>query len=661
MACREAGRGCSLSLVAGVVPEVPRALAGRYRLVRLLARGGMAEVWEGRDEVLSRPVAVKILLSHLANDPFLRERFRREAVTAARLVHPGIVAIFDAGVEVLGQDGTSTGAVLATAWSTDEADGLERAWPEQPSTAFIVMELVPGETLRDLIVRSGPLPPELAVAVTSQVTEALAYAHAQGLVHRDIKPANVLLGTEGRDLARVKVADFGIAKAAATAHLDLTATGTLLGTPKYLSPEQVQGQEPDARADLYSLGVVLFEMLAGQAPFKASTEMATALAHVQQAPPPLRQLRPGLPPSLYELVEALLVKDPSRRVPSALVLGGALTSVRRQMGLPGTDAGSYVRLPSGTAPPEPARTGASAGAGRAEGPSRTSPTGPGPAPTGGGRTGSGGRAGTVNLGGAGTQREVPVPNYAATGTVAMGSATEVALAAQGASPSVVAAPPASAGAHAGPARAKARPRHRTGRAASILVGCLALAGLLVLAELLSSSGGRPGAASGTSGGGPGPATAGPVRIVAVHELTQNGILPNDNLADLSHVLTGDSPVWTGDVYKSADFGNSGGFGLVLQLSGAHALHELVVETTMSGWSARSYVSAAPLLAGCSSGSYSSSCIAPVSAWGAATSSASNLTGSHTFSLGGRRGAWVLFWMLDPGPALQAEVTKLSVS
>ena len=147
------------------------------------------------------------------------------------------------------------------------------------------MELVPGETLRDLIARACPLPPDLAVALIAQVTDALAYAHAQGLVHRDIKPANVLLRDEGGGMVRVKVADFGIAKAAAAAGADLTASGTVLGTPKYLAPEQVQGHEPDARADLYSVGVVLFEMLAGGPPFKATTDMATALAHVQQPAP----------------------------------------------------------------------------------------------------------------------------------------------------------------------------------------------------------------------------------------------------------------------------------------------------------------------------------------------------------------------------------------
>ena len=269
----------------------------------------MAEVWEGRDEVLNRPVAVKMLLAHLAADPYLQERFRREAVTAARLVHPGIVAIFDAGVEVLDETGSNPGGLLSVGWPAD-GRGPAVGWAAPASTAFIVMELVPGETLRDLIGRAAPLPPALAVAIAAQMAEALAYAHAQGLVHRDIKPANVLLRDEGGDMVRVKVADFGIAKAAATAGGDLTASGTVLGTPKYLSPEQVQGKEPDPRADLYSLGVVLFEMLAGQPPFQESTDMATALAHVQKPAPDLGQIVPGLQRGLVDLVSAFWPKTP---------------------------------------------------------------------------------------------------------------------------------------------------------------------------------------------------------------------------------------------------------------------------------------------------------------------------------------------------------------
>ncbi|MBV8981403.1 MAG: serine/threonine protein kinase, partial [Acidimicrobiia bacterium] len=174
-------------------------LAGRYRLVRLIDRGGMAEVWEGRDEVLDRPVAIKVLHPRLAGDDAFQERFRREAVAAARLAHPNVVATFDTGM-----------------------DG---------SVAYIVMELVTGRTLREVLKADGPLPVAKAVAIAAAVADALHYAHEAGIVHRDVKPANILMGRDGR----VKVADFGIAKAASGR--DLTNTGALLGTAKYLSPE----------------------------------------------------------------------------------------------------------------------------------------------------------------------------------------------------------------------------------------------------------------------------------------------------------------------------------------------------------------------------------------------------------------------------------------
>src|SRR5581483_4827749 len=209
-------------------------LGGRYRLVAPVARGGMAEVWEAHDEVLSRPVAVKVLQPHLAADEIFLERFRREAVTAARLAHPNVVATFDTGLDC--------------------------------GTAYIVMELVRGRNLRQLLNDEGRLEPWLAVAIGRQVADALAYAHQAGLVHRDVKPANILLVEDEWGSVRVKVTDFGIAKAGAGSG-DLTRTGIVLGTPKYLSPEQIKGLEPDARADLYSLGVVLYEMLTGVPPF----------------------------------------------------------------------------------------------------------------------------------------------------------------------------------------------------------------------------------------------------------------------------------------------------------------------------------------------------------------------------------------------------------
>ncbi|HET7487921.1 MAG TPA: protein kinase [Acidimicrobiales bacterium] len=283
------------------LPLVDRVLAGRYRLTRPIARGGMAEVWEGYDEVLARRVAVKVLYPHLAVDEAFKARFRLEAQAAARLAHPGIVATYDTG-----------------------SDG---------DLAFIVMELVRGRTLRDAIAEAGRLPPAVAVPIAAEVADALEHAHREGLVHRDVKPANILLVEHDGATAPVlgvKVADFGIAKlqadSSATA-ADLTNPGALVGTARYLSPEQVQGRTPDARSDVYGLGVVLYEMLCGTPPFAADTELATALLHVREEPPALSSNDGAIPPPLEAVVLRALAKDPADRYPTAAALRTALNDV----------------------------------------------------------------------------------------------------------------------------------------------------------------------------------------------------------------------------------------------------------------------------------------------------------------------------------------------
>ena len=607
----------------GLAPGLPRALAGRYRLVRLLAKGGMAEVWEGRDEVLNRPVAIKMLLAHLAADPYLQERFRREAVTAARLVHPGIVAIFDAGVEVLGEAGTDAGSLFSVGWPRDERTKPDMPWPDQPSTAFIVMELVPGETLRDLIARAAPLSPRLATAIVAQVADALAYAHAQGLVHRDIKPANVLLRDEGSDVVRVKVADFGIAKAAATAGGDLTASGTVLGTPKYLSPEQVQGKEPDARADLYSLGVVLFEMLAGRPPFQESTDMATALAQVQQPVPALDELVPGLPRQLTDIVGALLAKDPADRVPSALALGGSLARVGRSLGTseasnePGADVhtGLLPTLQSPSGPKDANARPASAG-------------------------------GTIAL--ASEPTEAAALAEGPTGPILVEPAGEAVKAGRGRRKSSRERVPKRSSARGpGPPR-----KRRPGRWASIVVAVLLVAGLSLAGALAHFPGPAPGTKQDAGGDGgrasSGSSSTSALTVVSVHELTQDGNQPNDNVSELLSVI-GNNPsgYWESDIYNSAEFGGSGGFGLVLQLAGLHVLRQLTVSTPMQGWTAEVFAS--------------SSDAGALSGWGQALSRQSAINGDSVFSLRDKRASWVLLWMIDPGPTRQAVVRRLSVT
>lgn len=607
--------------MAGLAPGMPRTLAGRYRLVRLVAKGGMAEVWEGRDEVLNRPVAIKMLLAHLAADPSVRERFRREAVTAARLVHPGIVAVFDAGVEGLGGPEAELGAVLSGGWSRYEAETLEAPWLEVPSTAFIVMELVPGETLRDLMARAGPLSPELAIAIIAQVADALAYAHAQGLVHRDIKPANVLLRDEGTGIVRVKVADFGIAKAAAVG-TDLTDSGELLGTPKYLSPEQVQGAEPDARADLYSVGVVLFEMLAGRAPFEGKTELATAVARVQEPAPHIDQVRPGLPRGLGELVDSLLVKDPRYRLPSALALGGALVPIRKRLGVPVPNGpGAYPDLSLGVSPVR--RGDSPAGASEA----RTLPDGGGPRADGSGPQRLKGRAEKTLAGEGAQRRTVALPLKSTNGV----------------------APPLG-GTKSRKSRREAPLRRRKAwRRTNVVVGSLLVAGLLVAGALVRTPAEQTSGRSAGSDRGPTAPARSPtaLRILNVHELTQDGNQPDDDVGQLGNLIDGNpATYWESDVYKGPEFGRSGGFGLVLQLGAAHVLHELAVSSPMKDWAAEVFTSDsdAPELSG----------------WGSPTDKRGGIYGNATFSLAGRKASWVLFWMIDPGPSRQAVVGELSV-
>jgi serine/threonine-protein kinase len=262
-------------------------LADRYELGPVLGQGGMARVHQGVDRQLDRRVAIKVLAPPFDRDDEFVERFRREARAAAGLSHPNIVAVFDSGSD----DGTH----------------------------FIVTELVEGETLADRL-RDGPMPPADAVAVAVDIARALAAAHALGLIHRDIKPGNVMLLPDGR----VKVVDFGIARAAGSD--TLTHTGVVLGSTAYLSPEQAGGQPVDERADLYSLGCVLYEMLTGRVPFRADTPIATMYRHVNEDAPPPSTIAP-VQPELEDVVLRCLEKDPKRRVASAAELEAALLAI----------------------------------------------------------------------------------------------------------------------------------------------------------------------------------------------------------------------------------------------------------------------------------------------------------------------------------------------
>jgi serine/threonine-protein kinase len=269
---------------------VPTLLAGRYRIVSPLGSGGMADVYLAEDERLGRQVAVKVLKAKLAADDEFVERFRIEAQAAASLNHASIVGVYDRGT----------------------AEGV----------TYIAMEYVPGETLKQRLRRDGALPPDEAVQIALAVLSALAAAHGRHIVHRDVTSYNVMLAEDGR----VVVTDFGIARMGDSA---LTRTGAMMGTSSYLSPEQAQGRPADDRSDLYTLGVVLYEMLTGRVPFKGETDVAVAMQHVRTAPPNPRTLVPGISEALAAVVMRALSKDPADRFQSADEFAAALRRARR--------------------------------------------------------------------------------------------------------------------------------------------------------------------------------------------------------------------------------------------------------------------------------------------------------------------------------------------
>lgn len=256
---------------------VGRTLNDRYEILERLGGGGMAVVYKARDTRLGRPVSIKVLRDQYTMDADFLSRFRREAQAVASLSHPNIVSIYD-----VGRDG---------------------------DVHYLVMEYVEGETLKTKIARERPLPPAVAVDITLQILEALEHAHRRRVIHRDIKPHNIMITRDGL----VKVTDFGVARADGGT---IVHTGAIVGSAHYFSPEQARGGHVDARSDLYSLGVVLFEMLSGRLPFDGENPLSVALKHVQERPPSARTLQPSVPPALDRIVARALAKDPARRYAS---------------------------------------------------------------------------------------------------------------------------------------------------------------------------------------------------------------------------------------------------------------------------------------------------------------------------------------------------------
>ncbi|MFM1927379.1 MAG: hypothetical protein RLZ06_955 [Actinomycetota bacterium] len=260
-------------------PEVGQIYGGRYKLISRIAIGGMGEVWQAHDQVILRDVAIKILKPEYLGDPGFLERFRTEARHAAKVNHDGIANVYDYG--------------------------------EDSGSAFLVMELVPGDSLAKILERDKSLPTDKVLDIVAQTARALFAAHEEGMVHRDIKPGNLLITPDGH----VKITDFGIARVAD--QVSLTATGQVMGTVQYLAPEQATGKQASPSTDIYSLGIVAYEALAGKRPFTGESQMAIAMAQINETPPPLPS---NIDQRVQNLILGCLAKKPNQRPESAMVL-----------------------------------------------------------------------------------------------------------------------------------------------------------------------------------------------------------------------------------------------------------------------------------------------------------------------------------------------------
>ena len=537
----------------------PTTVAGRYRLDALIASGGMAEVWRAHDTRLDRQVALKVPLAHLRSRPDFMERFRREAVAAARLNHPRVVRVYDTG---------------------SDAD----------LGAFIVMELVDGPSLKAILAQGGlALGP--AVELAAEVAGALDFAHRAGVIHRDIKPANVLVAPDGP-----KVADFGIAKAV-TMTSDMTETGVTLGTARYLSPEQVEGKALDARSDIYSLGVVLYELLSGQPLFDADTELALALKHVTTEPKAPSASNPAVPAWLDDLVIKALAKDPADRFAGAAEMRQALLSRP-------VDAGA----------PAPARAGAA--------PARAT------RPLSAGSVTTTARPGRPDDATSALALDDPTTGWTTppTGPEPDGGPTPV--------PAPVAAGPT-------PGLGARSRLWYIGVAAIVLVLVAAVAGL-VSARL--GNGGHPGSPPVTA---PGQSSV-QIPVSAAHSLNPAPGSGTEHEELVGNLIDGNpSTYWHTQQYTNAGFGNlKDGVGVYLQLRNPAPLGDIVISSPDTGWSFQVYEADQPS--------------SDLAGWGQPVASGTVSSASTSKALGGRRAGYVLVWITHLSPSDQVRIGELSL-
>jgi serine/threonine protein kinase len=543
-------------------------LGGRYRLLSPIASGGMAQVWRAQDTSLVRQVAVKILHPHLATDQAFVSRFRREAVASARLSHPSIVAVYDT---------LSEGGVEA-----------------------IVMELIEGRTLRAVLNDAGVLPPADVVDVGMQISDALDEAHRAGIVHRDIKPANIMVG----DDRRVMVTDFGIAKANKDA--DLTHTGTLLGTAKYLAPEQVAGEPVDPRADIYALGVVLFEAATGKPPFLAETDAGTALARLQGDVPRARDRNSSVPMGLDAVIARSMAREPANRFDRAATFKQALAAAdlnpsnANTIGMPATNfdpgTGANPAVPGGPA------TGTNL-------PAMPPPSGapsPGPTPA---------NPGTAIL----TQ----MPQGAGAAPVA--DRQQKPNRKQRKAAKKAGLPP--------PGSLNKPPKPGRQRPTKTILAGLMIGGLVVVGLLIAST-----ADGGDTGGGD--ASAPPVIIDAVPFDPFGEGTERNSLA--VRAIDGDQDsAWTTEGYTRPSLGGlKDGVGFVIYLEQSASVQEMQLLTDSDGWDAQFYVADE---FGPNDGNFQ------LASLGEPLDSVTGGGAEETVSLQGATGSQILIWITETGP------------